>query len=170
MKAQLVRIAVTDVVVALLAAVAGYGLGADSSPLRSPAHSRDVVGLVMQVGGGVAALVLAPMAVTVALRPGLRTDAVLKLDGDRFAAASVWAVLASVGAAALAFAALLLGGSNPSRWLARASYVALAASFLAVVRVSRRFVVILKARNNDTNNPMDRPYLRAERATTNAPH
>jgi hypothetical protein len=157
-RASYLRMAATDVATAGVAALVGWWIGSDTSPIASPNNARDVVGLIMQVGAGVAALVLAPMAVVVALRPGVRTDAVIKTDGQRFANASVWSVLASVAAAALAFLSLVIGATHPNHLLAVGSIVMMGASLLAVFRVSRCFAMFLRARGNDDTNPIDGPY------------
>lgn len=128
-----------------------------SSLATGNAAGADLLGLVMQVGASLGALVLTPLAILIALKPGVRVALVVKTSGDRFAWMSVWAVMTSLASAAIAAAALAMSGPLVNRWWIR---VALGVFILALVstwRVARQFAVFLKARSNDQSDPLG-PY------------
>lgn len=125
-----------------------------SSLATGNAAGADLLGLVMQVGAGLGALVLTPLAILIALKPGVRVALVVRTTGDRFSWMSVWAVMTSLASAAIAAAALAISGPLVNRWWVRVALGVFILALASTWRVARQFAVFLRARSNDQSDPL----------------
>jgi hypothetical protein len=161
-RASVLRLACFDLFVGAVVVWFAARVSDEKSPLRygQATSTADLVGLVMQVGAGMAALVLAPMAVLASIRTGTRVVKVNQMRGRAFARASLWSVCVSVAAAGLAFLALATGGDAPQRGLTLACLSVMVSAFVSVVRVAREFAIYLRAKANDDVDDLAAPYIK----------